>query len=137
MASPEASVALHGHAAATAEPEPSCALKHKTPCKASPPTGPLPAPEVPPQALLIAIPNIPVLSADGQTMAWYPGCWLAKVAKPPCESMSSTSMIPPTGVHPVSLLHLKHRVLCGMQAVVDEHLHVADLGDQRRQPLPA
>jgi hypothetical protein len=35
------------------------------------------------------------------------------------------------------LLHFESRVPCRVQAVVYEHLDVAKLGDQRRQPLPA
>src|SRR5690349_21858843 len=35
------------------------------------------------------------------------------------------------------LLHLEHRVLGGVQTVVDEHLHMADLAHQRRKPVAA
>jgi hypothetical protein len=45
-----------------------------------------------------AMPNIPFLSADGQMMVWYPGCRLAKVVKPVCESISSTNMTAPVGM---------------------------------------
>src|SRR5262245_48828363 len=46
-------------------------------------------------ATLTAIPNIEDLSACGQTIVRYPGCRLAKLAKPACIEMSSTSMTPP------------------------------------------
>ena len=52
-------------------------------------------------AALTAMPNIPSFvfrSASGQMMVWYSGCRSAKVVKPACESMSSTSMTPPFGM---------------------------------------
>ena len=99
----------------------------------------LPARRLPAQALaaLIAMPKCPSPSAAGQMMVWYPGCRRAKVAKPSCVLMSSTSMTLPGGIAAAPLLHLEYRVPGRMQAIVDEHLNMADLDDQRWQPLPA
>jgi RNA polymerase sigma factor (sigma-70 family) len=43
----------------------------------------------------------------------------------------------PRGHCPSGLLHFEYRVLGGMQAVVDEHPYLADVGDQGGQPLLA
>ena len=88
-------------------------------------------------AALMAMPNIPILSPDGQMMVAYSGCFLGKVANPSCVLMSSTSITPPgvIALAACSISNTTFAAVCRLSWMNTPAWPI--LGDQPRKPLLA